>query len=56
MGILAAAAFGVLYSYHRTKENVPGQLVFVRDMILPINQVADWRYIRQRKQTQKIKT
>ena len=34
------------------KEKSPGQLVFVGDMILHINNVADWRYIRQRKQTQ----
>ena len=52
MTILAAAAFAVQSTYHRTKEKSPGQLVFGRDMILPINHAADWRYIRQRKQMQ----
>ena len=52
MGILAAAALAVRSTYHHTKEKIPGQLVFGRDMILPINQIADWRYICQRKQTQ----
>ena len=48
---LAAAAFAVRYTYDRTKEKIPVQLAFGRDMILPINHVADWRYICQRKQT-----
>ena len=52
MGILASSAFVVQYTYYRMKEKSPGQLVFGRYMILPINQVADWRYIRQRKKTQ----
>ena len=52
MGILAAAAFAVHSNYHRIKFKSPGQLVFGRDMILPINHLADWRYIRQHKQTQ----
>ena len=47
MGILAAAAFAVLSTYHRTKQKFPGQLVFFQDMILPINHVADWRLQRQ---------
>ena len=49
MVILAAADFAVQSMYHRTKEKNPGQLVFGRDMILPIIHVADWRYIRQHK-------
>ena len=52
MGILAALAFAVQSIYHKNKDKSPGQLVFGRDMILPINHVAYWRYIRQRKQTQ----
>ena len=52
MGILAAAYFAIRSMYHRTKVKIPVQLVFGRDMILPINHVADRRYIRQRKQTQ----
>ena len=52
MGILAAADFAAQCTYYRTKENPPGQLVFGRDMITPINHVADWRYTCQRKKTQ----
>ena len=52
MGILNTAAFGVQYTYYRKKDKSPGQLVFDRDMILPINHVADWRYIRKCKQKQ----
>ena len=52
MGILAAAAFAVRSTYHMTKYKTPGQLVFGPDTILPINYVADWRFIRQRKQAQ----
>ena len=32
------------------KGKSPGQICFGRCMILPINHVADWRYMRQRKQ------
>ena len=49
MGILAAAAFSVRSTYHMTKGKILGQLVFGRDMILPINHILDWIYIRQRK-------
>ena len=52
IGILAAADFAVRSTYHRWKGKIPGQLVFGMYIILPINHVADWRYIRQRKQTQ----
>ena len=34
------------------KGKITSQLVSGRDMILPINHVADWRYLRQRKQAQ----
>ena len=46
MGILATVAFAVSSTYHMTNRKIPGQLVFGRDMILPINHVVDWRYIR----------
>ena len=52
MGILAVAAFAVRSTYYTTKCKTPGQLVFGPDMILPINYVADWIFIRQRKQAQ----
>ena len=52
MGILAAAAFAVRYTYHTTKGKSPGQIVFGQDTIIPINHVAGWMYKRQRKQVQ----
>ena len=30
----------------------PGRIVFGQEIILPINHVADWRYMRQSKQAQ----
>ena len=52
MVILVSAAFVVSSTYHTTKGKIPVQLVFGRYMILPINHIADWRYIRQRKHAQ----
>ena len=52
MGILAALAFAVRSMYHRTKQNSPGQLFFGQYMILPINHLANCRFICQRKQAQ----
>ena len=52
MVILASAAFTVKSTYQRNKQKILGQLVFGRDMILPINHLANWRFICQRKQAQ----
>ena len=52
MGILATADFVVRYTYHTTKVKITGQLFFGRYKILPINHVAGWIYIYQRKQAQ----
>ena len=52
MGILAKSAFMVQITYHRTKQKIPVQLIFGRDMIIPINYIENFRYIRQRKHTQ----
>ena len=52
MGILVAMAFAVRDTHHRTKQKSRVQLVSGRDMILPINHLANWRLIRQRKQAQ----
>ena len=41
MGITAVVAFAVRSTYHMTRGNIPGQLVFGLDMILPITHVAD---------------
>ena len=52
MGILAASDFYVQYRYYGTKGKSTVQLVFGRGTILPINHIADWRYICQCKQAQ----
>ena len=52
MGILAAATFALLSTYHRIKDKTPGQLVFGQYMILSIKHVENWGYIRHHKQAQ----
>ena len=42
--------FAVRATYHTTLQAFPMQLVFGRDTILNIKNVADWEHIRQRKQ------
>ena len=40
MGIFVPTDFDVRYTYHSIKDNSPGHLVFVQDMILSIKHVA----------------
>ena len=49
-GVLSATAFAVRSTFHTTLRQSPGQLVFGRDMIFNIKHVANWEYIRKRKQ------
>ena len=49
-GILDAAAFAIRSTIIRQKVYSMGQLIFCRDMILPIKHKMDWELIRQRKQ------
>ena len=49
-GILSATAFAVRFTFHTTLQSTPGQLVFGRDMIFNIQHIANWEYIKQRKQ------
>ena len=49
MGILAAAAFAVCSMYHQKRGKSAGQLMFGRDMNLPIKHIEDWKYICQRR-------
>ena len=51
-GILAAAAFAISTTTNRKKGYSPGQLIFRRDMILPIKHRVNWELIRQKKQMQ----
>ena len=52
MGIPATAAFAVRSTYHRTIQKSPVQLVLWRDMIPPIDHIANLRYICQREKMQ----
>jgi transposase InsO family protein len=47
---LSAVAWAIRSTYHTTLEATPGQLVFGRDMLLPLKFKADWARLRQRKQ------
>jgi transposase InsO family protein len=47
---LAAAAFAIRSSYHTTLGATPAQLVFGRDMILPVRFKANWEIIQARRQ------
>ena len=48
--ILASVAFAIRSSVHHTLGATPSQLVFNRDMILPVKYLADWHLIKGRKQ------
>ena len=52
MGTVASSAFAVQITYCHNKQKSACQLVFERDMILPINHIANWRHIHQQKQRQ----
>ena len=47
---ITAAAFAIRSTYHTTLEATPAQLVFGRDMILPITFKANWDMIRRKRQ------
>ena len=47
---LTACAYAIRSTFHTTYKASPGQLVFGRDMILPIKFKADWALITQQKQ------
>jgi transposase InsO family protein len=47
---LAAAAFAIRSTFHTTLQATPAQLVFGRDMLLPIKFKADWAMIKARRQ------
>ena len=47
---IAATCFAIRSTYHTTLGASPAQLVFQRDMILPIKFKTDWAQIQQRRQ------
>ena len=49
---LSATAFAIRSTYHTVLDATPGQIVFGRDMVLPIRFKADWAAIIKRKQQQ----
>ena len=51
-GILSAESFVIHKTTNRLKGYSIGQLLFGRDMILPIKHKVDWELIRQQKQMQ----
>jgi len=48
--ILSAVAFVVRSTYHTTLEATPAQLIFGRDMLLPVKFQADWAQIKMKGQ------
>jgi hypothetical protein len=49
---LATVGFAIRSSYHTTLGATPGQLVYGRDMILPMPYEADWELIKSRRQAE----
>jgi hypothetical protein len=47
---LAYDAYAIRITFHTTFKATPGQLVFGRDMVLPIKFMADWGAIEQQRQ------
>jgi hypothetical protein len=47
---LTSAAYAIRSTFHTTLKATPGQLVFGRDMVLPIKCMADWGGIEQQRQ------
>ena len=47
---LTAAAYAIRSAYHTTLGYSPAQLVFGRDMFMPVNCTVDWDKIKENKQ------
>jgi hypothetical protein len=47
---LSSSVYAIRSTFHTTIKAAPGQLVFGRDMVLPITCMADWRAIEQQRQ------
>jgi hypothetical protein len=46
---LASVAYAIRSTFHTNLKATPGQLVFGRDMVLPIKFMADWGAIEQQR-------
>ena len=53
---ITTVAYAICCTYHRTHGNSPGQLVYRRDMFLPVNQKIDWEQLTTRKQQMNLKS
>ena len=49
---LSSVGFAIRSTYHTTLEASPAQLVFGRDMLLPIKFTVDWAMIKQKRQNE----
>jgi hypothetical protein len=47
---LSSAAYAIHIKCHTTLKSTPGQLVFGKDMVLPIQCMADWGAVEQQRQ------
>ena len=47
---LAEAAYAIRCGFHATHGHSPGELVFGRNMFLPVDTSLDWKSIQERKQ------
>jgi hypothetical protein len=47
---LSSAAYAIRRTFHTTLKATLGQLVFGRDMVLPIQFMADWGAVEQQRQ------
>jgi acyl-[acyl carrier protein]--UDP-N-acetylglucosamine O-acyltransferase len=47
---LSSAAYAIRSTFHTTLKATPGQLVFGREMVLPIKCMVDWGTIEQQRQ------
>jgi hypothetical protein len=50
---LSSAAYAIRSTFHTTLKATPGQLVFGRDVVLPIKFMADWGAIEQHRQKER---
>ena len=48
--VLSQVAWAIRSTYHTTLEATPGQLVYARDMLLPVKYRIHWAHVRTRKQ------
>ena len=52
---LSATAFAIRSTYHTTLEATPAQLVFGRDMLLPVKFEANWAQLKMKRQQEMLR-